>query len=132
MSETGTKKREKVAIVLLAVMAGLGLLASGLLYLQHDHDQKIINAAGVTSQIEAGEVIGKVSKLMVLPPHEVPSVATISDAGKLPRQKFFARAKNGDKVLIYARAKTAILYDPEKGIIVAVSPLNTRSSARGG
>jgi len=48
----------------------------------------------------------------------------VSDISKLQGQAFFASAKNGDKVLIYSKAKQAILYDPLANKIVKVSSLN--------
>ncbi|OHB08971.1 MAG: hypothetical protein A3G46_00325 [Candidatus Zambryskibacteria bacterium RIFCSPLOWO2_12_FULL_39_16] len=73
---------------------------------------------------EAQKIIEEVSKLIVLPNDEIPTMATIQDPTKLRSQPFFANAKEGDKVLIYTKAGKAILYDPVKKIIVEVAPLN--------
>ena len=76
---------------------------------------------------EAEELIAKVSKLIVLPEGELPTIATVSDPEKVKSQPFFARAKKGDKVLIFANARRAILYDPVADKIVEVAPINLGS-----
>jgi hypothetical protein len=68
-------------------------------------------------------IIDKVKKHMLLPQNEIPQIATITDKSKLASQPFFAKAKNGDKVLIYVKEKKAILYDPVGDRIVEVSPI---------
>lgn len=78
-------------------------------------------------QQELIDTIADVSKLMVLPTNETPTLATVSDPEKLKDQAFFAQAKVGDKVLIYTQARKAILYSPSKNMIIEVSPLNINS-----
>ncbi len=73
-------------------------------------------------QREIKETMLAVAKLMELPPG-IPSVATVKDITKLQSQPFFAKAQNGDKVLIFADAKRAILYRPSANRIIDVSPL---------
>lgn len=75
-------------------------------------------------QEEAKALVEKVSKLIVLPEGEIPTIATISDLEKLKDQTFFTDAKNGDKVLIYTNTKKAILYDPVANKIINVAPLS--------
>lgn len=77
-----------------------------------------------TTANEVQRIIDEVSKLIVLPNDEIPTMATIQDPTKLRSQPFFANAKEGDKVLIYTKAGKAILYDPIKKIIIEVAPLN--------
>jgi len=76
------------------------------------------------AQKEVRDVVSRVGKLLVLPEGETPTVATVTDPDQLKDQPFFARAKTGDKVLIYANAKRAILYDPVADKIIEVAPLN--------
>lgn len=76
---------------------------------------------------EARKLVEEVGKLMELPPGEVPTAATVTDVTKLQDQPFFARAKNGDKVLIYQNAQKAILYDPVAKKIIEVAPINVGS-----
>ena len=78
---------------------------------------------------EANAVIEAVGKLVVLPTDEQPTLATVTDPEKLKDQPFFAQAKVGNKVLIYTKAKMAILYDPSINKIVAVAPINTGDNA---
>lgn len=75
-------------------------------------------------QEEVDQLVERVGKLFVLPEDERPTVATISDIERLREQPFFARGKNGDRVLIYTSARKAILYDPVANKIVEVAPLN--------
>ncbi len=78
----------------------------------------------VKAQNEVQDLIKAVGALIELPPDETPTVATVSDKTKLQGQSFFSHAENGDKVLIYPKAKKAILYRPATKKIVEVAPLN--------
>ncbi len=75
------------------------------------------------NQKEITYIVSRVSKLMVLPSDEIPTLATVSDPEKLKDQPFFARAKIGDKVLVYIKSQKAILYNPEDNKIVEVAPI---------
>lgn len=118
---------KKALLLLLVITAVIGATGSCLLYVQHRKDQKLLSASGAASQSDTQQLVKRVSRLMVLPAHEKPTVATVSDYRKLQDQAFFKNARNGDKVLIYAAAKTAVLYDPKQNLILAVSPLNIQS-----
>jgi hypothetical protein len=50
-------------------------------------------------------------------------MATVLEQDKLKDQPFFARAQNGDKVIIYTQNKKAILYRPSENRIIEVAPL---------
>lgn len=78
----------------------------------------------VLAQQEVQDLVAKVSRLIVLPEGETPTVATVSDPEKLKEQPFFSKAQKGDKVLIYTNAKKAILYSPTANKIVDVAPIN--------
>lgn len=73
---------------------------------------------------ELQKTIKSVSRLIILPENEQPTLATVSDASKLKDQPFFIKATTGDKVLIYPNSKKAILYSPSLDKIVEVSSLN--------
>jgi hypothetical protein len=77
-----------------------------------------------TVREETQKLLERVGALMVLPEGEQPTIATVNDAEKLRSQPFFANAKNGYKVFIYANAKKAILFDPANNKIVEVAPVN--------
>lgn len=72
---------------------------------------------------ESNSYIAEIKKIMLLPEDEEPTLATVSDREKLKDQPFFAKAENGDKVLIYSQAKKAILYRPSSNKIIEVTSL---------
>lgn len=74
---------------------------------------------------EVTRLIDEISRIYDLPTGEPPTVATVTDVEKLKDQPFFAKAKNGDKVIIYNQAKKAILYDPISKKILEVAPINS-------
>ena len=55
-------------------------------------------------------LIKRVAYLTVLP-EESPTIATITNFEQLKNTKFFANAKNGNKVLLFRKSDRAILYD---------------------
>ena len=73
---------------------------------------------------EIKELVAKLSKLVVLPEGEEPVVATVTDKEKLKDQPVFAKAENGDKILIYAKAQKAYIYRPATNLLVDVVPVN--------
>jgi len=75
---------------------------------------------------EVNEIAGKVGKIMMLP-NESPTLATVTDVGKLKNQSFFANAENGDKVLIFPSTQKAILYRPGVNKIIEVAFLTAAS-----
>src|SRR3972149_6827979 len=72
---------------------------------------------------QVNDIMAKVSKLADLPIGETPNIATVNDATKLRDQPFFAKAENGDKVLIFQNAHTAILYRPGTNKIIEYSTI---------
>lgn len=81
------------------------------------------------AQEEVKKLVSEVGKFIDLPTGENPTVATITDITKLKDQPFFARAKNGDKVLIYTNARKAILYDPQAKKVIDIAPINIGSQS---
>ena len=69
----------------------------------------------------------RIGRFMELPKDEQPSLATVTDKAKLKGQEFFSHAQNGDKLLVYAKAKKAILYRPSIEKIIDVTNLTSGS-----
>ena len=115
--------------------AGLVILIAAIptiyFYAQNKNTEKKLNDLQNNSQSSAtlDGVVKQVGKLVVLPSGEQPTLATVSDAAKLQGQPFFANAANGDKVLVYNKAKKAILYRPSINKIVEMAPLNSTSQS---
>jgi hypothetical protein len=104
----------------------LGVL--GVVYDQYQKTQnelaKIKNDPQAVRAEETKKLVEQVSRVMVLPSSETPTVATITDISKIKNQPFFAKAENGDKLLIYTNAKRAILFRPSTNKVIDVAPVN--------
>ncbi len=105
-------------VMILLVVAGFGTA-----FYYYTQVNKTVDPQQATQE-EKAALIAAISKLMVLPENEDPTVATVSDPELLKNQPFFANAKKGDKVLIYTNAKKAILYDPVSNKILEVAPVS--------
>jgi len=121
----------KTLIGALLILIFLGVVAGGYYYYQNY--QKLLKNPDIITQQEVNWLQDKIGKLMQLP-NEAPLTATVLDKDKLKDQAFFASAENGDKILIYAEAKKAILYRPSTNKIIEVMPiaLDTTNSAASG
>ncbi len=120
--------REYVNQHILLILVGIVIISSGTALYFYNQYSGLIRDPNKISQDEAAKLIALVGKLIVLPEGETPTTATVSDPEKLRSQPFFAKAKRGDRVLIYANSKKAILYDPGINKIVEVTPINVGSS----
>lgn len=93
-------------------------------YRQYRQAQQRINNPTQAAKEEASSTVAAVGKLMLLPTGETPTIMQVSDVTKLKDQQFFANAENGDKVLIYTKAKKAILFRESTDMIIDVAPVN--------
>ena len=90
------------------------------MYAEYKKTQAILGKS--SANLNEGEInkqiLDKVSKLIELP-DETPTIATITDKTKL-QDVFFARAQNGDKILIFQNSKKAIIYRESANKIIEV------------
>lgn len=112
----------------LALVAAVVLLA-GAGWFAYDYSQVRKENERLSDPQQAAKdatdrLIEDVGKLVQLPQGETPTIATVSDVTKLKNQAFFAKAQNGDKVLIYTQAKRAILYRPSTNKVIEIAPVN--------
>lgn len=121
--EIKTRMSKKMSLIVLVVIASA--LALGYFKALRDiaHLRTPEGSAGVDRQ-EVSELLEQVRRLILLPEGEVPLVATVQDAEALIReQSFYLGVRNGNKLLVYGSARKAIIYDPERDILVNVGPV---------
>lgn len=121
----GLFKHKKLIFILIVILilAGVG----GYYYFQYQKTQSLLKDPNQIALAETRALVDKVGKLIELPVNEEPRIATVSDKTKLIGQSFFAKAENGDKVLIYTINKKAILYRPSTNKIIEVTNVNIQS-----
>ena len=123
------KKNIAIACIALTILLVFGI---GLYYfLQYHHEQKLLKNPLLASEMQQETIVKNVGKLTQLPSGEQPTIAKISDITRLNNQPFFQNAQNGDFVLIYTKAKEAILYDPVSNKVLRVGPILVPSPTAG-
>lgn len=118
------KLNKKLSKIILALILLILIGAAVYFYMQYQNTKNLLQNPNQASSEEVKILLTQVGKLIELPTNEAPTIATVSDKTKLLDQPFFANAQNGDKVLIYANAKKAILYRPSINKIIEVAPVN--------
>jgi|SRR3989339_148153 len=108
-------------VIGLLILGGIG--GTFFFYQKYQSAQERLNNPEITAQEEVTRLVAAIGKLMELPTDEQPNVATVLDKEKLKDQPFFAKAENGDKVVIYSKAMKAILYRESSNKIVDVAPI---------
>lgn len=121
---TTSSKMSKFKNILLVVFFAGTIGSSAGAYYFHDQLSELKENPAAAAQNEAAELLEKVGRLIDLPTDEQPTIATVSDPEKLKEQAFFVKAKEGFKVIVYTKAKKAILYDPVADKIIEVAPVN--------
>jgi hypothetical protein len=120
--------RKWLLVLIVVFVAVIGALTYGYLHTKSELNKaKNPTAAGKT---EAEQITNQINKYVDLPTTETPTLATVSDVSKLKTQTFFKNAQNGDKVLIYTRAGTAVLYRPSTKKVIEYAPVNSSSPAK--
>jgi predicted negative regulator of RcsB-dependent stress response len=118
------KENGKPLVIVLVIVF---LMSAYFQQVQRNHQlksQTTKTTSSTATQAQAISLRNAVSKLMELPSTEVPTIATVTDVAKLKSQAFFANADDGDKVLIFNKAKEVVLFRQSTDKIVEVAPLN--------
>ena len=114
----------KTTKILLIVMAVIALALGALTFYFYKQYQTIKKNPGIVQQAEVDRIVGLVGKLIDLPKDETPTLATVLDKEKLKDQPFFANVENGDSILIYTKAKKAIVYRLKENKLINVGPIS--------
>jgi hypothetical protein len=123
----------KPLLIFVIGLLGLTVLLLGILFYENQRLKTQLRAAQDRLSAQQGDLavldenkklVEMVGRLMILPAGEQPTIATVTDLEKLKGQSFFEHAQIGDKVLIYAQAKKAILFRPSENKIIELAPLS--------
>lgn len=123
--------KEGNIVIGLLIGAVLALIPSYYFYNKYQQVQKLIKNPQQAAKQEVASTVAKLGKLMDLPKDETPTIATVTDKNKLKEQPFFAKAQNGDKVVLYIKAKKAILFREKDNKIIEVAPINIERNLSG-
>lgn len=115
--------KKNMAVVFIVILAA-AIGASVYFYAQYQQASYRLQHPSAAQDEDTKALIAKVSALMLLPPNEQPTIATVADKEKLKNQPLFGKAENGDKVLVYMKALKAILYRPSTNKIIEVGPVS--------
>ena len=122
---------KKIFLPLLILLIVLGALGTSFYFYKQNQDtQKLLKDPSAATKEEVKTVTAALSKFMDLPTDEEPQVATVLDKEKVKDQPFFAKAENGDKVIIYSKSGKAILFRPSTGRIIDIAPINLGDAAK--
>ncbi len=120
-------KKKKMILIGIGVVTFIVICLIAFFTVRYQNAQKEIERLTNPQEAvkeEKKQLQDRVGKLVALPEGETPTIATVSDVNKLKSQAFFAKAENGDKVLIYTQAKKAVLYRPSINKVIEVAPVN--------
>ena len=121
-----TVKNVVIAILAIVLVASAG--TAFYFYNEYQKTQEALNNPEKTAQEETQRLINQMSDLIALPEADIengePTLATVQDKEKLKDQEFFSNAENGDKVLIYAKARRAFLFRPSTNKVINVAPVS--------
>ena len=119
-----------VIILLLVALVGLGVFG----YFKYrqltkensrlSSDNQRLSNPEESAKTEIARLKSDIAKLVEVPSGEEPTIATVTEIGKLKDNPFYAKAENGDKVFIYAMAKKAFIYRPRTNKIIEVAAIN--------
>jgi hypothetical protein len=117
---SGRKLRTKILVVAGAVLLLAAAGAAVYFFLQY---KKVTEDPSVVSKATTERLKMEVGRIYALPNDEDPTIAKVEDKEKLKEQQFFSKAENGDYILIYTKAKLALLYREKERRLINVGPI---------
>ncbi|MFA5022693.1 MAG: hypothetical protein WC537_00240 [Candidatus Paceibacterota bacterium] len=105
--------------ILVLVVVALIIIAGGVYYWYQPKSSTPVPAA------DAKAVIEKLAKHIILPTNETPEIGRIDDPIQAAKaQPFVSGAQKGDLLIVYVKARRAIVYSPSRDLIVNVGPVS--------
>lgn len=120
--------KKNLSPIIVAIIFVVLITTSFYFYSKYKSTKKILDNPTTQAKNDKEKLIKEVGTLIDLP-NEEPTLATVTNKEKLKSQPFFAKTENGDRVLIYTKAKKAILYRPSINKIIEVSKINLETSS---
>lgn len=121
------RKRLSTPILLsgIAVVVLIGVSAGAAVYFFNKYNAAKAVADKTTIAKETKDtIVEEVSKIYAVPKEE-PTLARVNNPGQLSKeQEFFAKAEQGDYVIVYPKAQIAILYRDRENKIINVGPVS--------
>lgn len=119
MQGSSSRSGAKIVVgLLLIILIGLVFF----LGYKRGMQEGIMQMDGTLATEEAKQIVEQVRKHILISPGVTPTVAKIIDVDRLRKQNpIYNKAKNGDRLVI--TSDQAILYDPDRDIILAVVPV---------
>jgi hypothetical protein len=127
-TQTQPKGIEGNVLIGLVIGIVIALIPSYYFYMQYQKVNMQLKNPNKVAQDQTKELLGKLSSLIVLPGDENPTIATVQDKSKLKDQPFFKNAQNGDKLIIYLKARKAILYRDATNKIIEFGPVTLQQN----
>lgn len=121
-------QRSKKSIIIFIVIALLVVIALGVAGYFAKQYYDLRSYPSMAANQEATQLTTAVNKLYELPKDEKPVIGSVQDKEKLKDQPFFKNAQNGDKILIYQKAKMAIIYRQQDNKLINVGPITIDTS----
>ena len=116
------KKYGRIVFFVLLLMVGIAITGVAVYSSYELYKIKSPGYAQRLAEEQTAGIISAVGRLIELP-DDAPQIATVSDVNKLKEgQAFFAKAHNGDYILIFQTE--AILYRPSARKIINVASVN--------
>ena len=116
-------------IILLIVLIGVFVAYKKIASLQNEKDRLVsmiesLQGTPANKTNDEKKILEKVSKLIVLPENEQPTIFTIINANALSKeQPFFSGATDGDYLIVYRQSQKAIIYSATNRKIVNSGPI---------
>jgi hypothetical protein len=120
----GRRSTRRFAFGMLSIVAVLALAASAFLFTKYQAALKN------NPTREREQILAAISQVVALP-QETPGFSTVIDASKLTNPTLKARAKNGDLLIIYAKAKRLVIYRPPASKVVDMLTIQTSQPVAG-
>lgn len=128
-------KNKLLGFVVFVILLGL---AGGtvFLYTKYSETKKEVEKLSTVqgqqelSKTQTQALLGEMRQIIIMPDNEDPVVATITDINQLKDKEFYKDAQNGDRVVVFANAKKAYIYSPERKLIVNVGAFQLDEKAQ--
>lgn len=126
-AKKSSSQKNKIILIIAVILFVIGIMFGVSFLLNKDSaiviDSEVSNSPEVYGETpeEVTRLLGDVGKHFLLPEDTDLSVYTVTDLEPLQADPFFKNAEIGDKVLIWATARKAILYSPRRAKIIEVS-----------